>query len=245
MSDVEKGRSSNSNGLVEANHPPNATVIRPTRIANPGTLGLFSFASTTFILSMYNVQTRGIHTPNVVVGMAIFCGGLSQLLAGMWEFPRGNAFGGTAFSSYGAFWMSYATIFIPNSGILDAYGTAVSELSSALAVYLFSWMIVTVLFLFVPCFPLSLVANPGVRSIVSLRKSASFIALFGCLSVTFLLLACSELSASSGKATISTNLAKSGGAFGIITAFIAYYVGLSELLASEAKAVAVLPIGAF
>ncbi|KAK0186777.1 Gpr1 family protein [Armillaria mellea] len=228
MSDVEKGRSSNSNGLVEANHPPNATVIRPTRIANPGTLGLFSFASTTFILSMYNVQTRGIHTPNVVVGMAIFCGGLSQLLAGMWEFPRGNAFGGTAFSSYGAFWMSYATIFIPNSGILDAYGTAVSELSSALAVYLFSWMIVTVLFF-----------------IVSLRKSASFIALFGCLSVTFLLLACSELSASSGKATISTNLAKSGGAFGIITAFIAYYVGLSELLASEAKAVAVLPIGAF
>jgi len=27
--------------------------------------------------------------------MAIFCGGLAQLLAGMWEFPRGNVFGGT------------------------------------------------------------------------------------------------------------------------------------------------------
>jgi len=27
--------------------------------------------------------------------MAIFCGGVAQLLAGMWEFPRGNAFGGT------------------------------------------------------------------------------------------------------------------------------------------------------
>ncbi|SJL12505.1 related to FUN34-transmembrane protein involved in ammonia production [Armillaria ostoyae] len=229
MSDVEKGLSSSSNGIIEANRPPNVTVIpRPTRIANPGTLGLFSFASTTFILSMYNVQTRGIKAPNVVVGMAIFCGGLTQLLAGMWEFPRGNAFGGTAFSSYGAFWMSYATIFIPNSGILDAYGTDASELSSALAVYLFAWMIVTVLFF-----------------ITSLRKSASFIALFGCLSVTFMLLACSELSASSGKATISVNLAKSGGAFGIITAFIAYYVGLSELLASEAKAVTVLPIGAF
>ncbi|PBK71074.1 Gpr1 family protein [Armillaria solidipes] len=217
MSDVEKGLSSSSNGIIEANRPPNATIIpRPTRIANPGTLGLFSFASTTFILSMYNVQTRGIKAPNVVVGMAIFCGGLTQLLAGMWEFPRGNAFGGTAFSSYGAFWMSYATIFIPNSGILDAYGTDASELSSALAVYLFAWMIVTVLFF-----------------ITSLRKSASFIALFGCLSVTFMLLASSEF------------LAKSGGAFGIITAFIAYYVGLSELLASEAKAVTVLPIGAF
>ncbi|KAG7440614.1 Gpr1 family protein [Guyanagaster necrorhizus] len=228
MSDIEKGVSSSSNGAgaLQASPPPHSTaVLRPTRIANAGTLGLFSFASTTFILSMYNVQTRGIKTPNVVVGMAIFCGGLTQLLAGMWEFPRGNAFGGTAFSSYGAFWMSYATIFIPNSGILDAYGTDTSELASALGVYLFTWMIVTILFL-----------------ITSLRKSAAFVALFGCLSVTFMFLACSEISAST---TISTHLAKSGGAFGIITAFIAYYVGLSELLASEAKAVTVLPIGAF
>jgi hypothetical protein len=44
---------------------------------------------------MYNVNTRGIHTPNVVVGMAIFTGGLLQFLAGMWEFPRGNTFGAT------------------------------------------------------------------------------------------------------------------------------------------------------
>jgi len=27
--------------------------------------------------------------------MACFCGGLAQLLAGMWEFPRGNVFGAT------------------------------------------------------------------------------------------------------------------------------------------------------
>lgn len=57
--------------------------------------GLFSFASTTFILSMYNVNARGIHAPNVVVGMAVFTGGLLQFMAGMWEFPRGNTFGAT------------------------------------------------------------------------------------------------------------------------------------------------------
>jgi uncharacterized protein len=61
--------------------------------------GLFSFASTTLILSLYNIGTRGITTPNVVVGMAIFCGGLAQLLAGMWEFPCGNMFGATGQSS--------------------------------------------------------------------------------------------------------------------------------------------------
>ena len=44
---------------------------------------------------MFNVNTRGIQTPNVVVGMAIFAGGLLQFIAGMWEFPRGNIFGAT------------------------------------------------------------------------------------------------------------------------------------------------------
>ncbi len=57
--------------------------------------GVFAFASTTLILSLYNAQTRGISTPNVVVGMAMFVGGLAQLLAGMWEVAVGNTFGAT------------------------------------------------------------------------------------------------------------------------------------------------------
>jgi uncharacterized protein len=57
--------------------------------------GLFAFASTTLVLSLYNVQAHGVTVPNVVVGMALFYGGLSQLLAGMWEFVTGNTFGAT------------------------------------------------------------------------------------------------------------------------------------------------------
>jgi hypothetical protein len=45
------------------------------------------------MLSLYNLQTRSIVLPNVVVGMALFTGGLAQLLAGMWEFPNNNTFG--------------------------------------------------------------------------------------------------------------------------------------------------------
>ena len=44
---------------------------------------------------MYNVQARGVVTPNVVVGMALFVGGLAQFVAGMWEFACANAFGAT------------------------------------------------------------------------------------------------------------------------------------------------------
>ena len=57
--------------------------------------GLFSFASTTLVLSLYNVHARHIAVPNAVVGMALFFGGLAQFLAGMWEFASGNTFGAT------------------------------------------------------------------------------------------------------------------------------------------------------
>lgn len=56
---------------------------------------MLSFASTTLILSLVNVQTDGVTTPNIVVGMALFVGGLCQLLAGMWEFAAGNTLGAT------------------------------------------------------------------------------------------------------------------------------------------------------
>jgi len=179
-----------------------------SKIANPGPLGLFSFASTTFILSLYNLQTQNITHPNVVVGMAIFCGGLAQLLAGMWEFPKGNVFGATAFTSYGAFWMSYATILLPGSGVLAAF-TDAAELESALGIYLIAWFMVTFFLL-----------------IVTLRKSVGLVVLFASLSITFLLLAIGTFSS-------SLSVTKAGGAVGVITAFVAYYVGLADLLAAD------------
>src|ERR1035438_7703913 len=71
---------------------------------NPAPLGLSAFALTTFVLSAANAQWYT--GAAVVISLALFYGGLTQLLAGMWEFRLGNTFGGTAFSSYGAFWLS-------------------------------------------------------------------------------------------------------------------------------------------
>jgi succinate-acetate transporter protein len=78
-------------------------------LANPSPLGLMAFGATTFILSMFNVQARGIKTPNVVLGMALGYGGLVQLIAGIEEFVCGNTFAATAFASYGGFWLSFAS----------------------------------------------------------------------------------------------------------------------------------------
>jgi succinate-acetate transporter protein len=44
---------------------------------------------------------------SAVVGLALFYGGLGQLLAGMWEFRNGNTFAAAAFASYGCFWLAY------------------------------------------------------------------------------------------------------------------------------------------
>jgi len=199
-------------------------VHHPTRrikLGNPGPLGLFSFASTTLILSLYNVHARGINTPNVVVGMALFCGGLAQLLAGMWEFATGNTFGATAFTSYGAFWLSFATLLIPGSGVSEAYASSADPAKEvdAIAIYLSAWMVVTFLFF-----------------IGSLRKSVGLTVLFFLLTVTFMILAIADFQK-------NDTTGKIGGAVGIATALVAYYCGLSELLTEDD--IFTLPLGKY
>src|SRR6266700_3305903 len=118
-------------------------VLAPA-VANPAPLGLCGFALTTFVLSSINAGWFPDKGTNIVVGLALFYGGLAQLLAGMCEFKTGNTLGATAFTSYGAFWLSFAAIFIPGTGILAAL-TQSGTLHSALGIYLLAWGIFTFL----------------------------------------------------------------------------------------------------
>src|SRR6266699_2184809 len=84
-------------------------------VANPAPLGLSAFALTTFVLSASNagfIFTKVGAGASVVVGLAIFYGGLVQLVAGIQEFRAGNTFGATAFCSYGGFWLGIITALI-------------------------------------------------------------------------------------------------------------------------------------
>jgi len=217
--DLDKPRNSNDRhplASVEHGYGPSPHL---RQIANPAPLGLFSFASTTLILSFVNVSARGVTTPNVVVGMAMACGGLAQLLAGMWEFATGNTFGATAFTSYGAFWISFGIIFIPGSGVLEAYsGAAASELHNALAFFLMAWFIFTFCML-----------------LASLRSSMALVALFFFLDLTFMFLMIGEY-------IESAKCHKAGGALGIVTAAIAYYAAASGMMTPQASYF-VLPVG--
>jgi len=89
------------------------------KIADPGPLGLAGFGITTCILSLINAGVASADGIGVVLGLAMVYGGAVQLLAGMWEFRKGNTFGAMAFSSYGAFWIAFYLIVhaAPKSGV--------------------------------------------------------------------------------------------------------------------------------
>ncbi len=80
------------------------------KVADPGPLGLAGFAMTTFCLSSWNANLWHGAGLEAALSLALFYGGIVQLLAGMWEFIRKNTFGALAFSSYGAFWLAFYAI---------------------------------------------------------------------------------------------------------------------------------------
>lgn len=167
--------------------------------ANPVPLGLSAFSLTTFVLSMYNANAHGVHTPNVVVGLAGFYGGAIQLFAGMWDIILGNTFGGTALCSYGGFWLSFMSIYIESFGIVKAYEGHMDQFENAVGFFLLAWAIFT-----------------SMLTLCTLKSTVAFFSLFFSLAITFLLLAI-------GKLANSDATTRAGGVVGIICAFIGFY----------------------
>ena len=142
------------------------TSVAGWKPADPAPLGLAGFAMTTFVLSMFNSNlVNGKGTP-VVLGLALAYGGIVQLLAGMWEFRNGNTFGAVAFSSYGAFWISFWALNVFYAKHIG--GNA----GHAVGVYLWAWAIFT-----------------AYMTVAALRVSGAVLLVFVLLTVTFVLLA--------------------------------------------------------
>ena len=172
----------------------------PSPIADPGPLGLAAFALTTFVLSMFNADLIGKGGEPTVFGLAFAYGGLAQLLAGMWEFRTGNTFGAVAFTSFGAFWLSYWAF-------VQFYAAKVpaADAGHAIGLYLIAWGIFTTYML-----------------VASLRTTAAITTVFLLLAVTFLLLGI-------GNAGAHPNIIKAGGYVGIATAVAAWYASFAAV----------------
>lgn len=196
-----------------------AVTDRTSHIADPGALGLAGFAATTFVLSCFNAGLFAEKLEPVVLPLALVYGGLAQLLAGMWEFRKGNTFGATAFGSYGSFWISLALLiqfYLPE---LEAAGASSAEADQAVGLYLLAWTIFTAIML-----------------VASLRTNGALVTVFVALLATFVCLTIGDLAGAKAAGTL-------GGYLGILTALIAWYTAAAVVINNTAGK-AVLPVGA-
>lgn len=191
---------------------------QPSRkFANPAPLGLSAFALTTFVLSLINVQARGVTTANILVPCCFFYGGFVQLVAGVWEIVMENTFGATALCSYGGFWMSYGALLTPGFGVAEAYATT-EDFEQAVGLYLVGWFIFT----FLMCW-------------ATIRSTVAFFLMFFTVDITFILLAV-------GAFTGNVGCNKAGGWFGLAAAFLAWYNAMAGVFNKENSYVNIRPI---
>ena len=197
---------------VSAHSTPTAVAPAPAfgaHFADPAPLGLAGFALTTFMLSSFNSGLAPKSAEVVVLGVALFYGGIAQLFAGMWEFAKGNTFGALAFSSYGAFWMAFWYL-VSHGKDLPTTGT---DAAQGIGVFLLAWTIFTLY-----------------MTVVTARISGLLFTLFAVLLVTFSFLTIGEFSGSSTMTHI-------GGYLGLVTAMVAWYGSFAGVLNGTAKRV--------
>jgi hypothetical protein len=164
---------------------------------------LAGFALTTFVLSMFNSGLVSKAGEPVVLGLALAYGGIAQFAAGMWEFRTGNTFGAVAFTSYGAFWVSFWALIT-----FFAADIPPEHAAAAIGLFLIAWGIFTA-YMFV----------------ASLRTTVAISLVFLLLAITFFLLGI-------GNANESEGLIEVGGWAGILTAAAAWYASFAAVLNS-------------
>jgi uncharacterized protein len=187
-------------------------------IADPAPLGLAAFALTTFLLSAKNAGWMTHATGSAWLGFAFAYGGLAQLLAGMWEFRRGNVFGSTAFGTFGAFWIGLALwVELVANPAVAAIRPATAAATVATLNHDLGW--ITLGFAIVTIYLLVLTTQ------VNLTIFLVFLGLF----VALIVLAIGNFNA--GSALLPTGTIKVGGYIGLVTALLAFYASAAGVAA--------------
>lgn len=185
------------------------------KLANPAPLGLMGFGMTTILLNLHNAGLWDVGS--MILAMGLFYGGIAQIIAGVMEFRKGNTFGTTAFTSFGAFWLTLVFLLIaPELGWWDAPD------DNAMVAYLALWGMFT-LFMFV----------------ATLRLNRAVQVVFGSLAVLFFLLAARD---AIGNETASDIVGTIAGIEGIFCGASAIYLAMAEVI-NEYYGRVVLPIG--
>jgi succinate-acetate transporter protein len=195
------------------------TVVELAPVADPAPLGLGAFALTTFMLSGHNAT----FIPDILwVGLALFYGGVAQLLAGMWEFRNRNVFGATAFSTYGGFWLGLGITVVLLETTKIGAGLAGPDVDNGLAWFLLSFAIFNTYMM-----------------LWSLRINGAVFLVFLTLEITEILLAIGFFRLAHGG---TPWILHAGGWAGIATAAAAWYASAAGVVNGMSER-PVLPVG--
>jgi succinate-acetate transporter protein len=191
--------------------PMRAAVVnsngRPRQlIADPAPLGLTAFAVTLIVFSMFSTGLLDQSGAPVILPVALAFGGILQVLAGMWEFRRGNTFGAVVFGTVGALWGSYWLLEHFNIGQIPG-----AEVGAALGLFYIAWAIAT-----------------AVLWVASTQTTAV-------VSTMLLLLTASLVLVGIGDAGAHSEIVKVGGWFGLASAAVALYGALASVINSAAE----------
>ncbi|KAJ2867577.1 hypothetical protein GGH94_000753 [Coemansia aciculifera] len=183
--------------------------LRWRPFSNPAPLGNSAFAVSTFVTSLHT-GAIGIASGaplNIVVGLALFFGGMAQIIAGAWSFASNNGFGAVLFTSYGCYWMSYAAAMIPGFGIAEALSNVSADVrGQSWGIFNLVWTIQTFIFL-----------------LASLRSNWGTVVLLSFLLITYAL-------SSIGHWTQSEGVMHASGYVGLVTALVAWYNAAVDML---------------
>ncbi|KAG5487712.1 hypothetical protein LSCM1_08076 [Leishmania martiniquensis] len=80
------------------------------RIGSPTPISLFAFGMTTLLYNVHNAKICPLNM--MTMGLVIMFGGLTQFVCGFLELINMNTLGCTISTTYGAFWMATAVLFL-------------------------------------------------------------------------------------------------------------------------------------
>jgi succinate-acetate transporter protein len=180
--------------------------------ADPVPLGLLGYGMTTVLLSLANAAVYP--AGSMVLAMAVFFGGIAQVIVAVMAYRNNNTFAVTAFAGYGFLWITLAFLTIGAD-----HGWAGPNSGTAMGFYLLMWAI----------FTFGLMVGSSVAPRV----------LTGVLALTVILL----LVLAIANWADSTTITKIGGWEGVLTGASAVYLAFAFLL-NDMFGRTVLPVGA-
>lgn len=111
--------------------------------SDPGPWAVTAFSTTSFMLGIFNAGIMSGGGIPVVLDVAIFFGGIMQIIVAILEFIKGNTLTTSVFGTYGPFWLMFAMfeLFFSKSIPPASIGPAVSLFLAMFAVITFYFFI--------------------------------------------------------------------------------------------------------